>query len=383
MCNLRTVLLAAAVGLFSSYAAELPKGRIIDRVVCTGDDRQSYALYLPPAYSPDRPWPILYCLDPLARGRIPVERFAKAAGAAGWIVAGSNNSRNAAPRESRDAIVSIVRDTHERFAIDNDHVYVAGFSGGARLALAWARNGRIAGVVASGAAFGGPVPMDATFPVYGTAATDDFNFDEVYAMCVTLSRRGVPQHFAEWNGGHDWLPESLAGEAIDFLSGRLKPEPPPALTSIQSKTAERYQLLTAVMQRSDDDERRQLIESLHRDQDLPEDGPKRRAARRVLAGTFIGAIEQGRARLAEQKYADAAAAWSLALMIQPNNPEANYGLAVASAGLRDKRRAIEALGRAIANGFHDGARIDAEPAFNPFRADAGFTAVRQSIKPNC
>src|SRR5947199_4446716 len=73
---------------------EIPRGRVVERVVCSGDKSQSYALYLPASYSAERAWPILYCLDPGARGRVPVERFHEAAERAGFIVAGSNNSRN-------------------------------------------------------------------------------------------------------------------------------------------------------------------------------------------------------------------------------------------------------------------------------------------------
>src|ERR1035438_171664 len=61
-----------------------------------GDASQSYALYLPVNYAPGHPWPVLYCLDPGARGRVPVDRFSKAAEKAGFIVVGSNNSQNGA-----------------------------------------------------------------------------------------------------------------------------------------------------------------------------------------------------------------------------------------------------------------------------------------------
>src|SRR5512135_3391668 len=94
--------LAARLALFTVLASncvpgeDLPRGQVLERVVCSGNEHQSYALYLPPAYSQERQWPILYCLDPAARGRVAVERFARAAGQAGWIVAGSNVSRNGA-----------------------------------------------------------------------------------------------------------------------------------------------------------------------------------------------------------------------------------------------------------------------------------------------
>src|SRR5262245_13386449 len=58
---------------------DLPLGKVVERVVCLKDASQSYALYLPPNYAPDRQWPILYAFDPGARGVRPVERFKDAA----------------------------------------------------------------------------------------------------------------------------------------------------------------------------------------------------------------------------------------------------------------------------------------------------------------
>jgi len=80
---------------------------------------QSYALFVPSTYSADRRWPILYCLDPGARGRNAVERFAAAAEKAGFLVAGSNNSRNGPIQPSLEAIRLMVQDTHDRFSIDD------------------------------------------------------------------------------------------------------------------------------------------------------------------------------------------------------------------------------------------------------------------------
>src|ERR1700682_2458350 len=116
-------------------AQNLPPGHIIDRIPCQKNDHQTYALYLPSTYSSTRTWPILYCLDPGARGRVPVERFADAAGKFGFIVAGSNTSRNGSLGPVQEAIQSLVADTTARFSIDPKRVFTAGLSGGARVAL--------------------------------------------------------------------------------------------------------------------------------------------------------------------------------------------------------------------------------------------------------
>lgn len=357
-------------------ADDIPKGRIVDRVVCRGDKNQTYALYLPAGYSPQHAWPILYCLDPVARGRVPVERFQKAAEHAGIIVAGSNNSRNGSLEVAREAIRWLLADTHERFAIDDSRTYAAGFSGGARLALAWAANGRIAGVIACGAGFGSAIPKEVPFRIYATAGVDDFNYDEIYAMSSELSRRGLPQRFAQFTGGHDWLPETLTGEALDFLSARLKPEAPPPESPQQKKAALRYSQLQDELARDDGEARRSTIHLLQRDSERLEDGPDRRVARRVLLGFFIGAMEQGRALLGAKQYREAAQAWELAVLVRPKNAEAWYSLAESRAGANDKRGALDALTRSVANGFNDRNRIEHDPLFGALRNEPKFaTAV--------
>ena len=77
-----------------AQADELPRGRLIEAVVCAKEPQQSYALYVPSNYEAGRRWPVVFCFDPGARGRAPVERLQAAAEKFGWLVAGSNNSRN-------------------------------------------------------------------------------------------------------------------------------------------------------------------------------------------------------------------------------------------------------------------------------------------------
>jgi len=160
---LRIVVIVSLVLLVSlsppaqatQQANAIPKNQIVKKLECLNDSSQSYALYLPSNYTPDRKWPILYALDPGARGKTPVERFKEAAEKYGWILAGSNNSRNGPWRRAADAWSAMTKDTQQRFSIDDDRVYATGFSGGARVALQIAQlcQDCLAGVIASGAGF--------------------------------------------------------------------------------------------------------------------------------------------------------------------------------------------------------------------------------------
>src|SRR6187551_2176315 len=84
-------LLSAATG-----AQVWAKGQLLEKVGCEADPAQTYALYVPSTYTAEKLWPVIYCFDPGARGRTPVERLQAAAEKYGYIVAGSNNSRNGA-----------------------------------------------------------------------------------------------------------------------------------------------------------------------------------------------------------------------------------------------------------------------------------------------
>jgi len=194
--------------------APLAVGRI-SNITCEADATQSYVLYLPAAYTPDRAWPVILAFDPAGRGRAPVERYQAAAERYGYVVVGSNNSRNGA--QALGQIVSILTtDVFSRVHVDPRRVYAAGMSGGARVALSIAIGSRaIAGVIASSAGYpDGEARKRLPFPVFATAGTEDFNHLEMRLLDRALS---TPHHLAIFEGGHTWLPTSLATEAIEWM----------------------------------------------------------------------------------------------------------------------------------------------------------------------
>jgi predicted esterase len=335
---------------------------------------QSYALFVPTSYAAERRWPVLYCLDPGARGRTAVEHFAAAAETAGFLVAGSNNSRNGPIEPSLTAIRLMVQDTHARLSIDDERVYAAGLSGGARLALAWAagQNGAIAGVVASSAGFGSTSPpKQIPFRIFMTTGVDDFNHDELYRLSRELARRNLPHRFAEFEGGHEWLPASLAEEAFGYFTGTV-----PSRAAEPSKEAERqaaeYERLLPLVESGD----RGTLKQVRKDAAGSEDSPGRRVARRVIGGVSIGSMERVREFMSQKQYAQAAQAAETSVAVRPENANAWYSLAVAQAGAGNFKRALEALEQAAAKGFRAWDRAEAEPLLAKVRKDPRYQKLK-------
>src|SRR5262249_30997679 len=91
-------------------------GEVVD-VTCSADSNQSYALYLPLSYTVEKHWPMIYFFDPRGQNRRPIEMYKDIAEKYGFIIAGSNNSRNFGSNPSQ-AVNSIWQDTHARLSLD-------------------------------------------------------------------------------------------------------------------------------------------------------------------------------------------------------------------------------------------------------------------------
>src|SRR6476469_9436578 len=127
-CRRRIALLTLGLCLGATGARSqvLQRGIVIERVECSDDAAQTYALYLPSGYAPERTWSVLLAFHPAARGRLMVEKYQAAAEQYGYIVAASNNSRNGPYADSMAAAQAMMNDVSRRFAVDPRRVYLAG-----------------------------------------------------------------------------------------------------------------------------------------------------------------------------------------------------------------------------------------------------------------
>jgi pimeloyl-ACP methyl ester carboxylesterase len=215
------MILVIGVSLVAQTQTPAP-GIVHSSVAVAADATNSYALYLPSTYSPAKRWPLLLVFDPFARGEVSVKLFHEAAEKYGFIVVGSNNSRNFADPSA--AIRVLWADVKEHYAIDPRRVYTAGLSGGARVAstVALACRNCIAGVIANSAGLpnGASPPGPDVSEWFLSAGTTDFNYPEQLHLKETFDARKVVSRFVVFDGPHNWMPKEFADRALAWLQLR-------------------------------------------------------------------------------------------------------------------------------------------------------------------
>jgi predicted esterase len=228
------MVLVAIVGTASAADAQphdadtLARGRIVPVVASRLDTAERYALYLPTRYAASRTWPALLVMDPRGRAVDGARLFQEGAERDGYIVLSSYNTVSDSTEEPNDlALNAMLHEIETRYAVDLRRVYLAGFSGTARLAWEFAEqlNGHVAGVLG----FGASVPWSAPealmqlrrlprLAFFGGAGTLDFNYDEVTTFDATLDLMpSIAHRVTFYPGPHRWPPASVCGAALDWM----------------------------------------------------------------------------------------------------------------------------------------------------------------------
>jgi predicted esterase len=230
MRSCRFVLVLTLFG-GAATAQPMPRaGRVDERLVADGDSTQSYAQFLPATYHADRRWPVLFVLDPRGRALHALRLFADAADRHGFVVLSSYNTLSDGAREPNVvAMNAMLASAQSRLSIDPDRIYLAGFSGTARIIWDFALEMRahVAGIIGIGAGipFLGTGPElafagDSTFAFFGGSGEDDFNYEEVRALGERFRIARTPYRLVVYPGPHDWPPATTCELALAWLEAR-------------------------------------------------------------------------------------------------------------------------------------------------------------------
>ncbi|WP_335965543.1 alpha/beta hydrolase [Galbibacter sp. PAP.153] len=217
----KTLLLLFISTIAFSQTREPKAGELIDFVPITAS-LDTYAVYLPVNYTPEKQWPVIMVFDASGRGKLAVSRFREAANKYGYIIAGSNGIKNGTYQENLNIARSFYSQVLNNYSVDQDAIYLAGFSGGARLATTIAVISKhVKGVITCGAAFANNdayIPKKNSFLFVGIVGDEDFNYREMTNSKGYLDKLKFDADLLVFSGGHVWPPENYITKAVRVMS---------------------------------------------------------------------------------------------------------------------------------------------------------------------
>jgi len=162
----------------------------------------AYEVYLPEGPTPATGWPLLIAIDPHGSGKTAMNHLQGAVTNYPAVLVASNQIQNNDPNYMQE-LNALIIEASEKFPI-NRQVYLAGFSGGARMALSYAGSHPVAGVIAAGA-FAPPDELRAIHGiVLGLIGMDDFNFPEAAQYLFQPDQLPANTHIELTNASHEW-----------------------------------------------------------------------------------------------------------------------------------------------------------------------------------
>ena len=218
----------------SDSGRTLPKtGVIHEKILYEGYPEKSYALYIPAGPAPlpspktgrgkisQHLFPVIIAFDPHGNGVLPLTLYKNLAEKYGFILVGSNDSRNGLQAEEvRGIVTAMVHEVRVGYPIDTNRMYLLGFSGGARVAtMAAMYQVPVKGVIACGAGLGGAEqPMLYKFDYFGIAGTSDFNMNEMLQLDEPLSRAAIRHFITTFPGIHAWPPADVMEDGFLWIT---------------------------------------------------------------------------------------------------------------------------------------------------------------------
>ncbi len=200
-----------------AYDNSLAKGVVVDSVrgACG-----SYAIYLPKYYNAATAYPCIYCFDAHARGALPLRMYQQIAEKYGFILIGSNISKNGLDIAAHNQIIAALwNDTHNRLHLDSSRIYTSGFSGGSKVAsLAAITHGGVAGVIGCAGGFPNIGPgFSHDFDYFALVGDYDFNLPELVQLDGNLSQFKNPHQLLTFRGIHSWAPVAEFRTAVLWM----------------------------------------------------------------------------------------------------------------------------------------------------------------------
>ncbi len=192
----------------------LPADSLIT-VKIRADTSQSYILYLPPGYSDNGTFPVIFAFDSHGNGKKIASWLRPAARRYGYVIAASNSFRNNVPNLGQ-ILDNLQNDVFRRLNVDKTRLYTAGFSGGGRIATYWAAaDKRFKGAASLSAGLSMSLINNIGFGVILFAGKRDFNYNEIIKNSPQIAQNnGIPLQIVVFDGGHEYPPRNYSQYAV-------------------------------------------------------------------------------------------------------------------------------------------------------------------------
>ncbi|MDD5569820.1 MAG: hypothetical protein PHD97_01540 [Bacteroidales bacterium] len=180
----------------------------------------TYSLFVPPNIDRSLPAPVLFLFDPQGKGDLPVSKYKDLAVKFGYILVGSNNSKNGMSfEEINEDANKMFEDVFTKVVFDRKKIFTAGFSGGSRSAISVAINRNdVSGVIGCSAGFPvGNFPSDKKFSFIGFAGNTDFNYLEMVAFDKVLEKNNIIHQLVVFDGKHEWPTKECMEDGFIWL----------------------------------------------------------------------------------------------------------------------------------------------------------------------
>ncbi len=187
-------------------------------VRCDSDTSISYSMLLPYNYQAHKNYPVFLFLDPHADGALPLTKYRQQATKCDAILLASNNSKNGIPLDQSALFIKqILHDAVLKTSIDENAVFLVGFSGGARVAGSVIAQGfPAAGIIACSAGIPNSTALN-SIPVCLLAGIDDANLSEMMRLKEMFDQQQTKALFMRFDSGHAWCPDTVMKLAMRYM----------------------------------------------------------------------------------------------------------------------------------------------------------------------
>jgi len=159
---------------------------------------------------------LIVVIDPHGDGKLAVSEFKKMTDNFNCTIIGLNDIENNIP-DFEKKIENDINSANRNLNLKIKHIFIAGFSGGARMAFQYALSHNVTGVLMCGAGVKIQKVSSLNFPLAMIIGTKDFNFIEQYYSPFSPVVKNKKVLTSVFEGIHEWPPEKDILRAMSFL----------------------------------------------------------------------------------------------------------------------------------------------------------------------